>query len=176
MSNEHFWNRLCKLVSPPSQPQHNMGDWGAVEKVLGIKLPEDYKQLIEHFGQGVFVGKAYVSGLLISSYLGPHPRDRALGAAEYLRTAVTPEYKFYPEIPGLLGFGSFGDKDTFAWNTVGHPSEWPIVWHDPYTGTHELPIGFLEFVVSILEETSSLHVDVIEHGPMTGPHTFIPES
>lgn len=88
------------------------------------------------------------------------------------------QFGIYPENPGLLGFGSYADKDTVAWNTVGSPEEWPIVFHDPETGFHELKgVGFLDFVISVLEESSTLHKSgVIRMGNMKGPHTFTAES
>jgi hypothetical protein len=69
MKNDSL-NRLCQLAAPPKDPVCNNGDWRVVETELAIELPADYKQLIDTFGQGVFVGKALYSGLLITSYLG----------------------------------------------------------------------------------------------------------
>jgi hypothetical protein len=142
-----------------------------------VRLPEEYKHLIETFGQGVYVGEAYCSGLLIASYLGGRPVERAKGFAEYFRGLDSLPYEVYPDKPGLLGFASYGDKDTIAWNTIGLPEEWPIVYHDPETGFHEVNnLGVLEFVISVLEESSPFHnKGVIGMGNMKGPHTFCPE-
>ncbi len=169
--------RLCALVAPPTTPFYNRGDWQQVESALGMRLPVDYKLLVETFGQGRFVGQADCSGLLIFSYLGGRPVEWAEGAAAYLRSIDGLPYGVYPVMPGLLGFGSYGDKDTIAWNTKGRPEQWEIVYHDPETGFHEVrDIGTLDFVVSVLEESSPLHRSgVIRMGNMKGPHTFLPE-
>jgi hypothetical protein len=169
--------RLCGLVAPPASPLYNSGDWQEVERALGLRLPDDYKLLIETFGQGGFVGQAFCSGLLITSYLGARPVERATGAAEYFRSIAGLPYGVYPAIPGLLAFGSYGDKDTVAWNTSGPPDEWVIVYHDPETGFHEVRnMGALDLAVSVLEESSPLHRNgVIGMGNMKGPHTFLPE-
>jgi len=169
--------RLCELVAPPTTPLYNRGDWQEVERALGMRLPEDYKLLVETFGQGGFVGQAYCSGLLISSYLGGRPVERATGAGAYLRSIDGLPYAVYPDKPGLLGFGSYGDKDTITWNTTGPAGEWLVVYHDPETGFHEVrDMGALQFVVSVLEESSPLHRSgVIRMGNMKGPHTFLPE-
>jgi hypothetical protein len=170
--------RLCQMAAPPKEPLYNHGDWDAVERDLGVKLPEDYKRLIETFGQGGFVGEAFCSGLLLASYLGPaRPVERAKGFSAVFRTVDRLSYGLYPDKPGLLGFGSYADKDTVAWNTVGSPEGWTIIWHDPETGIHEVRgMGVLEFVVSVLEESSPLHkTGVIQKGNMKGPHTFCPE-
>lgn len=44
--------RLIEIV-PPSGPRRSR-DWNAVERELGTPLPEDYKELIEVYGGGVF--------------------------------------------------------------------------------------------------------------------------
>ncbi|VTS04824.1 SMI1/KNR4 family protein [Tuwongella immobilis] len=170
--------RLCGLVAPPIQPCYNKGMWDEVERELGLSLPLDYKRLIETFGQGVFVGEAFCSGLIIASYLGPaKPSERAKGFSAYFQDVEAIEFGIYPETPGLLGFGSYADKDTIAWNTVGSPEEWPIVFHDPESGFHELKdVSLLDFVISMLEESGQLHkTGVIRIGNMKGPHTFTAE-
>lgn len=170
-------DRLCQLAMPPKVPLYNQGNWETVESELGVQLPEDYKRLIETFGQGEIVGQAYYSGLLIDSYLGGRPVERAKGLAAYFRSIDPLPYHVYPEQPGLLGFGNFGDKDTIAWHTAGLPNEWDIVYHDPETGFHVIKgMGTLEFVISVLEESSPLHKNsIIRMGHMKGPHTFVPE-
>ena len=170
--------RLRQFVVPPPLPLYHTGDWCEIERALGIRLPEDYKTLIETFGQGTFVGKANRSGLLISSYLGPAEAvELGEGFGAYFRTLMPMAYGIYPDQPGLLGFGSYADKDTIAWNTSGEPKDWEIVYDDPETGLHKIKdMGMLEFVISVLEESSPLHKSgVIRMGNMEGPHTFRPE-
>ncbi|MFJ5640772.1 SMI1/KNR4 family protein [Streptomyces sp. NPDC093223] len=44
--------RLFELI-PPAAP-HRSRDWAAVERRLGTPLPDDYKELVETYGGGVF--------------------------------------------------------------------------------------------------------------------------
>ncbi|MEU0438761.1 MULTISPECIES: SMI1/KNR4 family protein [unclassified Streptomyces] len=44
--------RLIEIV-PPGSPRRTR-DWNGVERVLGTQLPEDYKELVEVYGGGVF--------------------------------------------------------------------------------------------------------------------------
>jgi hypothetical protein len=44
--------RLIGIFPPASTPQNP--DWARVERTLGTPLPDDYKQLIEMYGGGVF--------------------------------------------------------------------------------------------------------------------------
>lgn len=171
-------SRLRELVSPPEEPQYNVGDWEAVEHDLGLKLPADYKQLIEAYGQGEFRGHKYCAGLFIASYLGPlTPLERASTMAiafEALKQHTPLPYATYPERSGLLGFGSYGGEDAIAWVTLGEPDDWPIVYSDLETGFSEFKgVGLLKFVIDVLEETSPLQSEnVIRFGEMAGPHTF----
>ena len=82
---------------------------------LGTRLPEDYKRLIETFGQGGFLGEAYCSGLLLASYLGrldqpSEPRDLRTISAQ-LRLCHT---RCIPTILDCWGLGHREDKDTMA--------------------------------------------------------------
>lgn len=175
---DHLMQRLCQLVAPPTQPLYNNGNWDVVEQQIGLPLPADYKRLIETFGQGEFVGQAFCSGLTIASYLGPaKPSERAKGFSAYFQEVGPMQFGIYPANPGLLGFGSYADKDTVAWHTIGSPEEWPIVLHDPETGFHEIrDVRLLEFILSMLEESSPLHKSgAIRIGNMKGPHAFSAE-
>ena len=168
--------RLCDLVPPPTDPQFSSGDWATVEESLGLTLPADYKRLIETFGQGDFVGHVYCSGLLISSHLRPDAARLASKWSEMYRSLGPTSYALYPDIPGLLYLGSYGEQDEIAWHTVGEPDEWPIVYRAMESRTHEIhDMGILEFTVSMLEESSPLHESVIRKGNLTGPHSFVPE-
>ncbi|KAF4407668.1 SMI1/KNR4 family protein [Streptomyces lycii] len=44
--------QLIRLLPPVAAPSPR--DWEPVEQALGTPLPEDYKQLVDHFGGGVF--------------------------------------------------------------------------------------------------------------------------
>lgn len=44
--------RLSGLI-PPATPRRSR-DWATVERQLGTPLPDDYKELIETYGGGVF--------------------------------------------------------------------------------------------------------------------------
>ena len=176
--NESLIDHLRTLVPPPRSPVYNMGDWEAAEKDLGIQMPQSYKDCIDIYGQGMFIGAAFRSGLLITSYLRPSGANQwANGFGSLFHSFGTIPYGVYPNDPGLLGFGSYADKDTIAWDATIRTDMWSIVYHDPETGFHNLgELNFIQFVISILEESSYLHESgVIKMGNMKGPHHFRPE-
>lgn len=43
---------LTHLVAPPAEPIDADGDWTVPETALGVRLPEDYKWLVEIYGWG----------------------------------------------------------------------------------------------------------------------------
>lgn len=45
---------LTRLCPPPREPRRRPIDWRQVEDVLGVRLPEDYKQLASAYGPGAF--------------------------------------------------------------------------------------------------------------------------
>lgn len=47
--------KLKQICPPPTSPAPApVEDWESIEQRLGIKLPEDYKQLVEEYGLGSF--------------------------------------------------------------------------------------------------------------------------
>jgi hypothetical protein len=49
-----------KALIPPTRPPLPELDWTSVEERLGLRLPLDYKRLIEAYGQGSFDGFLWV--------------------------------------------------------------------------------------------------------------------
>jgi SUKH superfamily protein len=45
---------MVRLIAPPTAPVDAHGDWTAVERELGVRLPDDYKWLVSTYGWGEF--------------------------------------------------------------------------------------------------------------------------
>ncbi len=159
---------LMSLVPPPQSPLYSQGDWGQVEKELGIALPVDYKELISVYGAGTFNAKAYDAGFQIFSYLSPWgAKNQGEGMGELLKSMLisfygndeyTPPASFYPHVPGLLHFGTYLERDELLWLVPASGPPRDIVWFALEEGFITLPgISVTELLLSIIRGNSILH-------------------
>ncbi|MFB9593546.1 SMI1/KNR4 family protein [Streptomyces racemochromogenes] len=119
---------LTRLIPPPPEPVDARGDWSAVERELGVRLPEDYKALVGTYGWGEFCdflslrtpfGDSPHNGLEWQSG-DPSAPPRWNGQERY-------PYPLHPQPGGLLIWGTTMDADRLCWSTAGDPHSWPVV-------------------------------------------------
>jgi hypothetical protein len=167
-------------------------DWAAIEASLGLALPDDYKEIVEHLPDGRFQGFVRV----IRPGDDNHPKSTYLGYYGYrledMRKWRADEpsrfpYPIYPEPGGLLPWGTSNRAGLFFWLTEGRDSAaWPIVvahpefihWTTPYQGTI---CDFLKQVVLGRFDASPFVVDLppgqspwFEPRPQAAPATSQP--
>ena len=128
--------RLAELVGVTA-PERRSFDWAAVEAVLGVQLPSDYKLLAEWFPEG-FV-REFVRILLPEVWpdgRARFPDEFALGVVESMRRCRDGgeeyggeyPYPLFPEPGGLLPWGWIGTPGVAFWLTgPGDPDTWPVV-------------------------------------------------
>lgn len=145
-------DELTCLISPPIDPVEAHGDWDQVESNLGLRLPADYKDLVQSYGTGTFVDFITplrpfgTSGhcLLLAEASGLLDRERSL-------RDENPEqrpYPFFPEVGGLLEWAVTGNGDYLCWLTDGHCDSWTTVVWNPrgsYYDAHQ--VGAVEFLL-----------------------------
>lgn len=159
---------LMSLVPPPQSPLYSQGDWGQVERDLGLVLPSDYKDLITVYGAGTFNAEEYDAGFQIFSYLVPWgARKKGEGMSALLKSMLTsfsgsdeynPPASFYPDLPGLLHFGTYLERDELLWLVPASGPPRDIVWFALEKGFITLPgIGVTELLLSIIRGNSILH-------------------
>jgi hypothetical protein len=140
---------LIRLVPPPAAPVSANGDWQQVESRLGIRLPDDFKQLIEHYGLGQFVD-------FITPLTPFGPEDLLTRSARRLldserafrdRNPDKSPYAFYPEPGGLLEWAGTDNGDRLCWLTEGNPSQWTTVAWQPRGWHYDAhPVGAAGFL------------------------------
>ncbi|MFD8950797.1 SMI1/KNR4 family protein [Streptomyces xanthophaeus] len=138
--------RMVRLIPPPAVPVDARGDWRAVEAGLGVRLPDDYKWLVETYGWGEFCDLLYLqtpfgtnahNGIAWQTAHGPDPVD------------VDPDrypYPLHPEPGGLLVWGTTMDADRLCWRTGGPAGEWPVVVWSSEGWYETQPMGAAEFL------------------------------
>ncbi|WP_020469155.1 SMI1/KNR4 family protein [Zavarzinella formosa] len=152
---------LRELLPPPKSPYFAEGDWGAIEKAVGSRLPADYKEFIGTYGAG------WVKGLIIHSPFVWVAHGREVRKtwenwasmyqdyAQYGGVEIT--YPVFPQAGGLLPFGSLADANTLNWLMVGEPDQWPFVYYDRDDGFFQVNgLSATEFILEAVTQRSPL--------------------
>lgn len=142
-------------MPPPSQPFHATGDWVAIERELGTPLPEDYKQFIATYGQGMICKSLWIDDYLalgtgetvwdvIRTYLAQFSDIQKIGVAI--------PYSVFPQPAGLLPIGGIENGGAINWLTGGPPSEWDVVvWDSDSDDFHRAEgHGLVSFLVELV--------------------------
>lgn len=141
-------DRLVQLVAPPAAPVDAHGDWAVVETVIGTRLPDDYKRLVETYGWGEFCDFLY-----LRTPFGTSKHNGIEWQSAHPAKSPEQDRERYPNplhpAPGaLLIWGTTMDADRLCWLTDGAPEKWPVVvWSsEGWYETHA--VGAAEFIES----------------------------
>ncbi|MEU5655749.1 SMI1/KNR4 family protein [Streptomyces sp. NPDC047737] len=120
--------RIAERVRPPAVVVDGQGDWAEAERVLGTRLPEDYKQLVAAYGRGDFWGALCLRTPFGESNPVPLTAD-LLDDYGPLREDAPEDYPYplFPEPGGLLAWAVTESAAHVCWLTEGPPDAWPVV-------------------------------------------------
>lgn len=120
---------LLKIVAPPANPveARNGEAWERAQKIIGTKLPSDFREIGLHYGSGSFCEISIVNPLSADferamTYLLETLRE-VKGSSIYRDYP----YEVFPDQPGLLPWGSDQNGNTLHWLTEGEPDDWPVI-------------------------------------------------
>jgi SMI1-KNR4 cell-wall len=103
---------------------------------LGLRLPSDYKQFWRCYGAGEFVDPPRL-GIQVWDPFSDYYFDKISADCDSLRRwGEAVPYSVYPEVPGLLPWGSDDNGYTLYWLTEGHPDMWPVLFRPPREHTY----------------------------------------
>jgi hypothetical protein len=154
-------------------------DWAAVEASVGLRLPRDYKALLERFPDGTF------AGLIRPNRPGDdgHPPTQFLGYYAY-RLGDMREwrvsgygrypYPIFPEPAGLLPWASGPRGEPICWLTEpAGPDRWPVVVPNAdFTRWRRFPGTACEFLLDVVQgrfDAGIFGVDLTARGPLFKP-------
>ncbi len=126
---------LLKQVPPPQTSfQPNSEDWLNVEKKLGLTLPDEYKTIVEIYGDFYWANFLYLLNPFSSNkYLNLFTQlEMTLEAERQTRTDFPEFYPLplYPEASGLLPLFITDNGDTGFWITYLQSEKWSILLKD----------------------------------------------
>ncbi|MEV6397162.1 SMI1/KNR4 family protein [Streptomyces sp. NPDC051907] len=146
MPHEETYDGLTRLIPPPPAPVDARGDWTHVESALGVRLPDDYKQLAQTYGWGEFCDYLYLRTPFGTSQYNGLEWQRAHLSGSPERDAERYPYPLHPDPGGLLVWGATMDTDRLCWLTAGTPESWPVVVCSRENWYETLPMSATDFV------------------------------
>jgi hypothetical protein len=150
---------LVKLVPPPAEPPQ-APDWSQVESDLALRLPDDYKWLVERYGPGSFDDFLHVFQPGAESEW-VRLETQAVRGAELLQQHVDKGESIPYEVNELLDVAGTDNGDTIYW--VKRPAAGPNAWTIVANGARNtkwpsFPGGLVEFLVAVF--SGAVHPDV----------------
>ncbi|MFN2197103.1 MAG: SMI1/KNR4 family protein [Anaerolineales bacterium] len=142
-------NRLFHLIAPPAKPVETgtLKSWNETEALLGVPLPADYKDLIDHYGTGSFgdlimVYSPFTQIEVLNLFYALDTLQQADRQTQKLGdpswTAVQP-FAYYPALKGLLPWGCTRNlSQVFFWQVKGTPATWETVFYNLRSGEYEV--------------------------------------
>ncbi len=132
--------KLIKLEPPPANPtaRGTPDRWRAAEDRLGLRLPNDYKALIDLYGAGHWVNfleimnpfQSWQHAQAPDFYTWAQKRLHGLDDGPKLRPGYSAAFVEHPTPNGLFPFGYDDNSGTLCWQVSGQPDSWRIVCLD----------------------------------------------
>jgi hypothetical protein len=115
-------------------------DWSATEALLGVRVPTDYKQILDRYGsspvEGISIAES-PAGLLDSQHVIEDPRE--------------PGHPVFPEPGGLLFCGFTENGDYFWWDTSNpNPDQWTMLLQADFDKLTPFAGTFTEMLIASL--------------------------
>jgi hypothetical protein len=168
--------KLSKIVPPPKAPYEkgSAKEWTQLQKKLGTKLPDDFKEYGKKYGSGSFGlggGDIFVYQPFSKQFLemvNVHSCNleafKAGEGADYI------PYEVFPAKSGLLVWGGDVNGYELYWKTEGEPNEWSIVVRSADNEYEEFPGPFTEFLADAL--TRKIVVQAWSEWELSDPSDF----
>jgi SMI1-KNR4 cell-wall len=147
---------LKKIVPPPTRPSEggNFQLWQAVEHVLGLVLPNDYREFVFTYGSVLFAQFYRVcSPFAASKYTALTTSVQRVCAAEREIKPEWPDqvlYPIYPKQPGFLPWGNDENGNDYCWLTEGASDTKRVLSDEVRGGFRDYGCTMTEFLTRVL--------------------------
>lgn len=157
-------DQVKSVVLPPAQPSVPLSGWGQVEGALNLRLPSDYKRLVEDYGAGSLDEFLWVlqpdeanSNLDLLAQ-----RSARLNALRTLREqGETIPFDLEPGNEQVLPWGITDNGDVCYWVTHPYkePDKWTVVVNEA-RGPHweQFNGSVTEFLAAVLSRTLTVPI------------------
>lgn len=160
---------LLRVVAPPRDPlaTGDMVRWAEVERMLGTRLPQDYRDFATRYGSGRFLRPFDLA--VLNPFSASYPAClRELSDLLRDRRGLPDQhnipYGVFPDRPGWLLWG-VSDGDSFCWVTEGEPDAWPVLIISDRTSFQQLQMPMTTFLTRLFSE--QLQLFFVIHGGIT---------
>jgi hypothetical protein len=170
-------DKLIGVLSPPSQRTFDNAAWVTFESEGGVRLPNDFKELVSIYGCGAIDDFVWL--------LDPFSKNPNLNfeKSKYFREAYAVMRKEFitdyprPDYPANGSFFPWAVTDngeTFVWLVDGDPDSWKVAVHSSDQGEEEIyNFGCVEFLLKLLERGVSSKILPSQFPPVDlSKHTF----
>jgi hypothetical protein len=143
------FRKLFTIVPPPETPKETGSPkaWEKIDQRLGLTLPQDYKDIIDHYGTGTFnnfitLYNPFAENESLNLFHALETHHRASQMAQHMIdspwTALHP-FELYPAHQGLLPWGmATSFEKIFFWQIKGAPKNWNTIFYNLRNGEYEV--------------------------------------
>jgi hypothetical protein len=148
-------DELARLVGWSGRPKY-IADWSVTERLLGLALPDDFKELLRIIPVGKYAGTVLVQPPTSRGHVGDlvylfQELFISLGSLKGRKKL----YPVFPDLPGLLPWAtSYRDNvgEVFWLADRGDPNKWPVVLVDTaFQRWEQYDVGAVEFLTALVK-------------------------
>lgn len=162
------------MPRPVMRPRFARPLWAEVEGVLGVGLPQDYKDFIDLYGAGkicefISIFSPFAANINLN-LINQVNRQSAVLNEIALSGEVLP-YPIFPIKDGILAVGATDNGDIIYWRTG--PGRWSVVLNEARGTDWEIyDLSLVEFLIGLLSGQVSCRI--FPKLPLVRPIKFTP--
>lgn len=151
---------LIAIMPPPTAPKGTgtSEGWTMVEKVFGVQLPRDYKDMIDVYGAGSINNELWILSPFSDNSTMNLCRDHRMICDLFVSLVnIRIPYPLFPRQGGLLSWAFTSNGDRVYWETKTDSERWSIVVSDcALAEWQQLEHSCVSFILGVLDRSISV--------------------